>query len=293
MPFIFWFLWLSNEKNINFESSIYPDNILIRDLTDGKILISKGFKFSIYLKKEENNNLEFIQEIDFDNTRDVKIPEDGITHNYFIIEDDFKGITIFEKITNLLNQKEELYNQKKKIKRNNKNIKGIFLNDNLLIISYKKYNTITFEEEDINGNCNDIKKYNCKLFKYIDYFDIIKLNSIYLLISDNYYIYFFNYELKQIEIILELKPNSIFIFSRINQNLIFVKDNIININKLNIQALEVEKIREINIPDVFKNKAKYINCIYLTNKLIYSIACITYNQSDDDYKNIAKLFIID
>ena len=281
------------EKKFNFKCDFYQDNILIRDLTDGKILISEFSKFSIYLKKKENNELEFIQEIDFDNTRYVNIPVDGITHNYFIIEDKFEGITIFEKKANFLNQKEELYIKKKNIKSNNKNIKGLFLNDNLLITSYKENNSITFEEKDIRGNCKGIKKYSFNLIKYNNYYKIIKVNLIYLLICDNYYIYFFNYELKQIETILELEPKSKCIFSRINQNLIFVKDNKININKLNIKTLELEKIKEINIPNVFKNCPKDINCVYSANKLIYNISCKTYNKLYEDYRNIAKLFIID
>ena len=193
----------------------------------------------------------------------------------------------------MLNQKKELYNQKKKIKRNNKIIKGLFLNDNLFIIAYKKNKTLIFEEEDFSGNCKDIKKYNCKLFDYNYNFGIIKLNSTYLLLSDDHYIYFFNYELKQIETILQLEPNSQSIFSRINKNLIFIKDNIININKLNLETLELEKIKEINIPNAFKNINKNIYCVYLANKFIYSISCVVYNESDDDFKNISKLFIID
>ena len=283
------------KKIFNFECSVslYIYKIVIRDLTEGKILISQNSKFSIYLKKEKNNKLEFIQEINFDNYRNFNIPMDGITHKYFFIEENFKEITIFEKKTNLLNQKKELYNQKKKIKRNNKNIKGLFLNDNLLIIAHKEYNTLKFEEEDISGNNKDIKKYNCKLFEYNDSFGIIKLNSTYLLLSDDHYIYFFNYELKQIETILQLEPNSQFIFSSINQNLIFIKDNIININKLNFDTLELEKIKEINIPNAFKNIDKNIYCVYLGNKFIYSISCVVYNESDDHFKNISKLFIID
>lgn len=62
-----------------------------------------------------------------------------------------------KKKTNLLNQKEELYNQKKKIKRNNKIIKGLFLNDNLFIIAYKKNRTLIFEEEDFSGNVKILK----------------------------------------------------------------------------------------------------------------------------------------
>ena len=173
----------------------------------------------------------------------------------------------------------------------------MFLNDNLLITYYKDNdlsNLIIFEEKDINENCKEIKQYTCKhnLFNYEDYFDLIKLNSTYIIINDDNYIYFFNYELKQFETIIQLEPKSKFIFSRINQDLIFIKDNIIKINKLNIKTFEVENIKEINIPNVFENFGT-INCVYSAGKLIYSISCLIYNESDDDYKNIAKLFIID
>jgi hypothetical protein len=284
------------KKIFHFECNIFPEDILIRELTDGEILISEDFEFSIYLKKEKNDKFEFIQKIDVNNCDTVRIPIDGITHNYFIIEKDYT-ITIFEKKTNLLNQKKELYNKKYIIDSKNSNIKGLFLNDNLLITYYKDNdlsNLIIFEEKDINENCKDIKQYTCKhkLFNYEDYFDLIKLNSTYLLINDDNYLYFFNYELKQFETIIQLEPNSKFIFSRINQDLIFIKDNIIKINKLNIKTFEVENIKEINIPNVFENFGN-INCVYSEGKLIYSISCLIYNESDDEYKNIAKLFIID
>ena len=85
------------KKIFNFECDVFLHiyNIVIRDLTEGKILISENSTFSIYLKKEENNKLEFIQEINFDNDRNFNIPMDGITHKYFFIEEDLKEITIF------------------------------------------------------------------------------------------------------------------------------------------------------------------------------------------------------
>ena len=99
------------KKIFHFECNIIPENILIRGLTDGKILISEEWAFSIYLKKEKNDKFEFIQKIDVNNCDTVRIPIDGITHNFFIIEKDYR-ITIFEKKTNLLNPKKELYNKK-------------------------------------------------------------------------------------------------------------------------------------------------------------------------------------
>ena len=242
------------KKLFNFKYNIcyiYDDNyILIRDLTDGKILISENPQLSIYLlKKEGNAKFELIQKIFLDNYSKIKISIDGITKNLLIIEYS-KG---FEKKTDLLVKKVEFSNKKEIF------IKGLFINDNSLIIYYKNDYILKFEEIDMNGNCQDIKKYSHNLLNWID----------------------------------EFEKNSKFIFSWINQNLIFVKDNKININKINIKTLEVEEIKEIKIPNVFQKINKGINCLYSKNKLIYIISCLIYNESEDSEKNIVKLFITD
>ena len=284
-------------KLFDFFCNIYPDNILIRDLPDGTILISENDEFSIYsLKKDDGNTkFELIQKIDIENNYQIGIPVDGITSKFLIIEHN-KGITLFEKLNKLLIKKIEFNNIKQIINKDKKNakMKGLFLNDNLLIIYYKINDTIIFEEKDMSGNYEDIKKYSHNLLDGGGHIDIIKLNLTYLLINDNrYYIYFYNYELKQIETIFKFETDSKFIFSRINQNLIFIKDNKININKLNNETLEVEEIKEMNLPNVFQNINIGLNCVYSKNKLIYSISCLIYDESDDCEKNIVKLFTAD
>ena len=106
------------KKIFNFECDVFLHiyNIVIRDLTEGKILISENSTFSIYLKKEENNKLEFIQEINFDNDRNFNIPMDGITHKYFFIEEDLKEITIFEKKQICWIKKKNFIVKRKKLK---------------------------------------------------------------------------------------------------------------------------------------------------------------------------------
>lgn len=132
-----------------------------------------------------------------------------------------------------------------------------------------------------------------KLLKWIDEFiNVNKINERYLMINDKSYIYFFNYELKQIENIIDIKSDDFMFFSvgHQNINITLVQDNIINIYKLNNKSLELEFIKKINIPSAFQKLDIDIKFLIYGNKIVFSVICLIYNELDLENR-IAKLFI--
>ena len=270
-------------------------SILMRELKDGNIIISDNSGFSIYSLNEKKNKhiLLPIQKLDnIDNTKDTKIPNDGIINNFFVVEE-YNKIIIFEKKNSLVQKVK--YSIKQIITKKNENVKSLFLNEKELLLYYKIEQEIIFDEYDINGISEDYKTYKLKnkLLKWIDEFiNVNKINERYLMINDKSYIYFFNYELKQIENIIDIKSDNFMFFSRNHQNIniTLVQDNIINIYKLNNKSLELEFIKKINIPSAFQKLDIDIKFLIYGNKIVFSVICLIYNELDLENR-ISKLFI--
>ena len=270
-------------------------SILMRELKDGNIIISDNSGFSIYSLNEKKNKhiLLPIQKLDnIDNTKDTKIPNDGIINNFFVVEE-YNKIIIFEKKNSLVQKVK--YSIKQIITKKNENVKSLFLNEKELLLYYKIEQEIIFDEYDINGISENYKTYKLKnkLLKWIDEFiNVNKINERYLMINDKSYIYFFNYELKQIENIIDIKSDDFMFFSvgHQNINITLVQDNIINIYKLNNKSLELEFIKKINIPSAFQKLDIDIKFLIYGNKIVFSVICLIYNELDLENR-IAKLFI--